>query len=327
MLPNRVAETRTTLLLESLPSHLSGIAPGKILTVSGLDVQTLRATLEASPTTAPQCLVLNCDVRSDAQSQIQTVLDDLADLALAFWPAWRSPQTDVPSTENSWLLAASRLAISGKRPRFRRTSLTLELQQLFKVLPSNLLLVAQLDTAAPLGAAAAIATFEWCAQHGARVVILCAGPLPVTPPFDRILYGTIEIAKPRLPVTERWIGPRGAPHPASQIEKHVYDAISNDPELAPLFSFNKNVETNALGSTPCVDLLWQEGRVVVELDGAEHFGDPKYGHDRHRDYELLVAGYLVLRITNRQVATDLAYVIEKIRNVVRYRRSQWSLKE
>jgi very-short-patch-repair endonuclease len=315
-----------TVPLGSLPSCLAGIAPGRILTIAGLDQQNLRTTLETSPSTAPQCLVLDRDYQRDAQSQIHTILDDFAELALALWPAWRA-QADGSGMQHAWLRAASRLASSGKKPRFRGTPLALELQQLVKILPSNLLLVTDLDPTRPTAAAATIAALEWCAQHGARVVILCAGLLPDTPPFDRIFYGAIEVEKPHLPVAERWIGPRGAPHPASATERRVHDAVSRDPELAPLFSFNKNVETNAVGFTPCVDLLWQEGRVVVELDGIEHFGNPKYGHDRHRDYELLVAGYLVLRITNQQVETDLAYAIEKIRKVVRYRRSQGSLTE
>jgi very-short-patch-repair endonuclease len=77
---------------------------------------------------------------------------------------------------------------------------------------------------------------------------------------------------------------------------------------------------------PRVDLLWRDGRVVVELDGPEHQDDPKFANDRHRDYELLVAGYLVLRITNDQVATDLQAAIEKIRAVVRFRKSTASIR-
>jgi very-short-patch-repair endonuclease len=36
---------------------------------------------------------------------------------------------------------------------------------------------------------------------------------------------------------------------------------------------------------------------------------------------LLVSGYLVLRITNDQAETDLQHAIEKIRAVVRFRRT------
>ena len=76
------------------------------------------------------------------------------------------------------------------------------------------------------------------------------------------------------------------------------------------------------GSTPRVDLLWREGKVVVELDGSEHERDPNYGADRHRDYELLVAGYLVLRLTNAEVELDLGRSVEKVRRVVNLRRGQ-----
>ncbi len=50
--------------------------------------------------------------------------------------------------------------------------------------------------------------------------------------------------------------------------------------------------------------------------------EPKFGNDRHRDFELLTAGYLVLRLTNEQVAADLPLAIEKIRAVVQLRRQR-----
>jgi very-short-patch-repair endonuclease len=68
--------------------------------------------------------------------------------------------------------------------------------------------------------------------------------------------------------------------------------------------------------------VWRDGKVVVELDGAEHERDPNYGADRHRDYALLVEGYLVLRLTNVEVALDLERAIEKVRRVVSLRRAK-----
>jgi hypothetical protein len=43
-------------------------------------------------------------------------------------------------------------------------------------------------------------------------------------------------------------------------------ALSADAELGPLFGFNQFVDT-VRGSRPKVDLVWTEGRLVVELDG------------------------------------------------------------
>jgi very-short-patch-repair endonuclease len=99
-------------------------------------------------------------------------------------------------------------------------------------------------------------------------------------------------------------------HHASAIEQTIEAALRRDSELGPLFSCNQTVAIGGLGSQPRVDLLWRDGRVVVELDGPEHQTDPKFANDRHRDYELLIAGYLVLRITNGQVETDLQSTIK-----------------
>jgi very-short-patch-repair endonuclease len=92
--------------------------------------------------------------------------------------------------------------------------------------------------------------------------------------------------------------------------------------LAGLFEDEVTLQLGALGPTPRVDLLWRDGKVVVELDGAEHERAPNYSADRHRDYELLVAGYLVLRLTNAEVELDLGRSLEKVRRVVNLRRVQ-----
>jgi len=130
----------------------------------------------------------------------------------------------------------------------------------------------------------------------------------------------MEVVREIETARTRFIAARGRAHHASAIEQRLEAALRHDLELAPLFLCNETVSVAGFGS-PRVDLLWREGRVVVELDGPDHQDDPKFAHDRHRDYEFLVAGYLVLRITNDQVETDLQRAIEKIRAVVRFRRS------
>jgi hypothetical protein len=66
---------------------------------------------------------------------------------------------------------------------------------------------------------------------------------------------------------ESWIAPWcGLPHPLSDTEQRLAKALGADAELAPLFGFNQFVAT-VRGSRPKVDLVWTEGRVVVELDG------------------------------------------------------------
>ena len=40
--------------------------------------------------------------------------------------------------------------------------------------------------------------------------------------------------------------------------------------------------------------------------------------DRHRDYELILSGFTVLRLTNDEIDEDLEKAIEKIRDVVTF---------
>ena len=110
----------------------------------------------------------------------------------------------------------------------------------------------------------------------------------------------------------------GRPHPQSPIEQRLFKMIAADAELAPKFTFNMRVEDASLKS-PRVDLLWPEGRVVIEFDGPEHRTQRLYREDRHRDYELACAGYLVLRIPNDEILEDFARAIEKIRSFIRLR--------
>jgi very-short-patch-repair endonuclease len=328
MLQTRLIEDALTRSsIERLPERLASVAPGSILTIVGVDTHSLCETVKASSAISRQILQLDLAGVANAESVIHRVLNELANLALAIWPVWyggsEELNTSLPGVLSSWRRAASRIASSGNAPRFRHKPLRIELQQLMLAVdPTGLILLASIDAERPYAAAGRIAALEWCAGNGAAIVISCQTKPPPTPPFDRILYGAVEIARVNPPVTSRLIVPAGKAHHKSNTEERVRLAVLKDPELGPLFEFNKSAPTNVLGQPPCVDLLWRDGRVVVELDGPEHFIDPKYGQDRHRDYELLVAGYLVLRITNAQAATDLQFAIEKIRKVVRYRQSQ-----
>jgi very-short-patch-repair endonuclease len=123
-----------------------------------------------------------------------------------------------------------------------------------------------------------------------------------------------------VPVALRFPSVHGRPHPQSLIEQRLSKMIEADVELTSKFVFNARVEDVSLKS-PKVDLLWAEGRLVIELDGAEHRGRRAYGDDRHRDYELLCAGYAVVRIPNDEIVEDFERTLEKIRTVVRLRRS------
>ena len=112
---------------------------------------------------------------------------------------------------------------------------------------------------------------------------------------------------------------RGKPHPLSDSELKLAKLIAADSFLAPLFSFNTPLHLGPL-SRPCVDLLWEPGKLVVEIDDATHWHKVKYAADRQRDFELIAAGFMVLRITAEEVLQDAGKALHKIRTCVELRR-------
>lgn len=101
--------------------------------------------------------------------------------------------------------------------------------------------------------------------------------------------------------------------------------LENDPELTGLFQFNQPIQTTR-GTRYLVDLIWRAGEVVVEVDGFRHHSSQQsFSADRRRDYELLISGLVVLRLPHDEVIDDPEVAVEKIRDVVRWRKSLRSI--
>jgi len=109
----------------------------------------------------------------------------------------------------------------------------------------------------------------------------------------------------------------GFPHPRSDAERHLHAEIMKDSRLRALFGYNRRVSTSA-GETHTVDLLWEEGRLVIELDGISHRGAGQFNRDRVRDLHLLLTGYRVVRFTDERVLANTPWVLEQIRQLVRH---------
>lgn len=182
---------------------------------------------------------------------------------------------------------------------------------------------------------------EWLSrQADLGVALLLPLGLRDRQPLQRVLYGAGAIEPLMAETAEREqaedyvrgppdadgvkvrIGPIiGRPHPNSPGELKLYAAIQADPELAPLFTFNVHVVT-LFDTRPLVDLLWADGRVVVEVDSfLFHGGKEAFASDRTRDYQLLVSGYLVLRLVYEDIMIDVRLALAKIRKVVALRRA------
>lgn len=299
---------------------IAALRQGERLVVLGTGRDGIRESVMRGGEPRRSMLLVSCEAQPTAAAILDRLLDDLADLALRQWPRWQ----DNGGAADPWRKAASKRAALGLPPRFRRTARELELVRLTSVIdPAGVVLVWEIDPASALRAWPAIEALEWCARHGAPVVAALAATPPEVAPYDRILYRAVAFGRVEVPAVERFIAPAGT-HPASGTERQVGAALEHDADLTGLFVCNAAVPIGTWGGTVRVDLLCSAHRIVVELDGPEHRAEPKFGNDRHRDYELLTAGYLVLRLTNEQVAADLPLAIEKIRAVVQLRRQRGS---
>jgi very-short-patch-repair endonuclease len=59
-----------------------------------------------------------------------------------------------------------------------------------------------------------------------------------------------------------------------------------------------------------VDFFWPDARLIVETDGyGFHRGRTRFEADRRRDARLLVAGFRVLRVTQRRIEREPQRVV------------------
>lgn len=64
--------------------------------------------------------------------------------------------------------------------------------------------------------------------------------------------------------------------------------------------------------TYIVDFYCAKAKLVIELDGGQHYEKNHQENDRLRDKELVCLGFTVLRFDNRQVLLQIDNVVEEI---------------
>ncbi|MFS8899925.1 DUF559 domain-containing protein [Synechococcus sp. H60.2] len=279
-------------------------------------------------------------------------LQVLAEVALSLWPYWhgekfepgRTAEAQVlnrlrarelsakrdPAISSTWLRAAMHLCQQQRLPVVPGIQRAIQVQQLAKAIaPRELTLALATDEPEPapsylLGLAKAA---TWLADHSqARLVLVVPSALAAHPELASVSYGALQ-----LPLPERReefdssvqvvVGCKGSPHPFSLAEKKLAERVAADPQLKDLLEFNQVLQS-VTGQSFRADLLWREGKVVVEVDGPEHCSRDRYYQDRLRDYQLLISGYLVLRIPNDLVMSDCERAVEMIRKVIQQQRSR-----
>lgn len=121
-----------------------------------------------------------------------------------------------------------------------------------------------------------------------------------------------------LGVAERYPG-----RPGAGLVRRILDAARKpnrfrsrpERELAALLGMAglKRPHANARIGAWEVDLLWREERVVVEFDAySTHSGRDRFERDRRKDAELALDGYLVIRVTGRQLADEREAVVARV---------------
>jgi hypothetical protein len=70
------------------------------------------------------------------------------------------------------------------------------------------------------------------------------------------------------------------------------------------------------GKQRYLDAVWEDAKVVVEIDGAQHADVQQYWDDMSRDNDLQIDGYLVLRFPSWLVRHHPGYVADRIRRAI-----------
>ncbi|EKQ66593.1 hypothetical protein OsccyDRAFT_5081 [Leptolyngbyaceae cyanobacterium JSC-12] len=348
-----------------LSKYLTQIRGGEVKTLLCTDVIEAISQLElykAGSSIDGKVVVQTWEKLPEHEAVLEEILHVLARVTLAIWPMWYGQEATFYFLEEStledallnqfklrelqatrqdvclpWLKAAVSVCQAGKLPVFQHFSRTVQVSQLaLAISPSDLVIVLALCDRHPLQyrLLSLAKASTWLAQATqARVVVLIPAELAGQQELDSILYGAISfpilapqaVSRPIEEESKHVIYPIwGKPHPFSPGEQLLARKLSQDTELANLFFFNQSVETSR-GKWYLVDLLWLDGKVVVEIDGYRHHGNSfAFVEDRHRDYELLISGYVVLRLPHDEVVNDVEIAVEKIRDVVKFRRSQQS---
>jgi hypothetical protein len=189
---------------------------GQRLTLIGIGYDGIRETLRSTLVGNRSALLLELSGSLSADVILNRLLDDLADVALDRWPRWYGRDENVdglsqyPITDQlvsaPWIRAAAKRVAAGRRPRFRKAAPAFEFGQLMRALvPSDPVLVAAVDPASVERAKPVIQVLEWCVAQDASVVATFPTRPPSLTPYDRVLYGALEVVREVAPALTRFI--------------------------------------------------------------------------------------------------------------------------
>lgn len=154
-------------------------------------------------------------------------------------------------------------------------------------------------------------------------------PLPVDPlwkkdyaaSIKRLVFDGVDVQLANLFVRASTVIPteaKGVERARSHVEAFLFRRLESLEKTKGKFSLNALLSIPFdLSSRMEVDFLYQDARLVVEIDGSQHLGDPDaYRRDRRKDALLQRNGYLVLRFLAEDVTKNLDSVLDAILQVL-----------
>jgi very-short-patch-repair endonuclease len=126
--------------------------------------------------------------------------------------------------------------------------------------------------------------------------------------------GNLFVAATRIPPP----GSTGVNRARSATEAFLYRRLETLPATVGRFRLNAELPIPFDDwSRMEVDLLCDEARIAIELDGAQHLDGPEsYRRDRRKDQLLQEAGYFVLRFLAEDVGKRLDAVLDTIQRTL-----------
>ena len=109
-------------------------------------------------------------------------------------------------------------------------------------------------------------------------------------------------------------GDKGVSRARSASEAFLYNRLASMEQTSGRFQLNSElpIPFDGLGKME-VDLLDQEAKIAIEIDGSQHLDDPEaYRRDRRKDQLLQENGYFVLRF----LAVDIGKRLDEVLNTI-----------
>ena len=116
----------------------------------------------------------------------------------------------------------------------------------------------------------------------------------------------------------------GVARARSASEAFLYRRLQTLPTTASLFRLNVDlpIPFDTQGRME-VDLLCEELRLAIELDGGQHLADAEaYRRDRRKDAALQQYGYFVLRFLTEDLGQRLDDVLDTIQRTLEHQKQQ-----